>query len=289
MQEIITAIFDHLKDKKITFDWKTFSIEATDITWKIEILDGDTMISSDLVEQVSEQLAKEMKEQIDNDIIKHLFGEDKDMGNRLIGVCGLIGSGKDTIGEELVNNYGFTKLSFAGTLKDVTATLFDWDREMLEGTTPETRAQREVLDPFWTEKLGRDWSPRIALQQLGTEVIRNHLHEDMWLLTVENKLRKLGDVVITDCRFPNEIAFVQKHGEIWQVDRGNKPDWWDYAVQFNTAKDPDTRRIMYDIGTTPEQLGVHASEYSWAGVDAKHLLDNNSTIEMLHNRIKSLV
>ncbi len=211
------------------------------------------------------------------------------MASRVIGICGLIGSGKDTIGEILVNEFGFTKLSFAGTLKDMTAVLFDWDREMLEGTTPETRAAREIPDPFWSAKFERDWSPRIALQQIGTEVMRNNLHQDIWMLTVENKMRKLDKVVITDCRFPNEIDFVQKHGEIWQVDRGSKPDWFDYAVQYNTSTDPDTRRIMYDVGTTPEQLGVHASEYSWAGVDAMHLIDNNSTIRALHDRVRSLV
>ena len=207
---------------------------------------------------------------------------------RLVGICGLIGSGKDTVGEVLVNEYGFSKLSFAGTLKDVTAVLFDWDRNMLEGTTPETRAEREVIDPWWSEKLGRDWSPRIALQQMGTEVMRNHLHNDIWILTLENKLRKLGNVVITDCRFPNEIDFIKERGEIWTIDRGPKPSWWNYAVRFNHPLDADTRRVMHDLDQTPEQLGVHASEYSWAGVDAEHTIDNNGSLKGLYNRVRSL-
>jgi len=208
---------------------------------------------------------------------------------QLIGICGLIGSGKDTVGEVLVNEYGFTKLSFAGTLKDVTAVLFDWDRDMLEGTTPAAREAREHIDPFWSEKLGRDWSPRIALQQMGTEVMRNHLHNDIWILTLENKIRKLDKVVITDCRFQNEIDFVKKHGEVWVIDRGPKPDWWEHAVIFNAVTDPDQRRIMYDLGHTPEQLGVHASEYSWAGVDANHTIDNNFTLSSLTNKVRGLV
>ena len=202
---------------------------------------------------------------------------------RVIGICGLIGSGKDTIGELLVNEYGFTKLSFAGTLKDVTAVLFDWDREMLEGTTPETRALREVPDPFWSEWFGRDWSPRIALQQLGTDVMRDHLHNDIWILTLQNKLRKLDKVVITDCRFPNEIDFIQDHGEIWVVERGKQPDWWDVAVNYNTSSK------LYP-GPSPEDThGVHASEYSWAGVEAKHTIDNNGSLTGLYNRVRSLV
>lgn len=210
------------------------------------------------------------------------------MIKKLIGICGLIESGKDTIGKVLVNEYGFSKLSFAGTLKDITAILFDWDREMLEGTTPETRAEREILDPFWTEKLGRDWSPRIALQQMGTEVMRNHLHHDIWILTMENKLRKLDKVVITDCRFQNEIAFIKDYGEIWTVSRGPNPDWYDAAVEWNRAES-DGKVLMEEAGRDPESLGVHASEYSWPGVKANETLDNNSTLDSLYNKVRGLV
>ena len=196
------------------------------------------------------------------------------MSKQVIGICGLIGSGKDTVGQILVDEYGFTKLSFAGTLKDVTAVLFDWDRDMLEGTTPETRALREIPDPFW--------SPRVALQQMGTEVMRNHLHNDIWILTLQNKLRKLDKVVITDCRFPNEIDFVKEHGEVWVVNRGVQPEWWDVAVNYNTSPK------LYP-GPSPEDThGVHASEYSWAGVDATHTLDNNATLEDLYSKVRSL-
>ena len=53
----------------------------------------------------------------------------------IIGICGLIGSGKDTIADYLVTNYNFKKLSFADKLKDSVATMFDWDRELLDGKT----------------------------------------------------------------------------------------------------------------------------------------------------------
>ena len=52
----------------------------------------------------------------------------------IIGMCGLIGTGKDTVADILVNNYNFIKVSFADKLKDGVATVFSWDREMLEGT-----------------------------------------------------------------------------------------------------------------------------------------------------------
>ena len=53
----------------------------------------------------------------------------------LIGLVGLIGSGKDTVAERLVSHHGFVRDSFAQSLKDATASIFGWDREMLEGNT----------------------------------------------------------------------------------------------------------------------------------------------------------
>ena len=42
----------------------------------------------------------------------------------IIGICGLIGAGKDTIADYLVNVHGFRRESFAGTLKDAVAAVF---------------------------------------------------------------------------------------------------------------------------------------------------------------------
>ena len=57
----------------------------------------------------------------------------------IIGMCGLIGTGKDTVADILVNNYNFIKVSFPDKLKDGVATVFSWERELLEGTTDESR------------------------------------------------------------------------------------------------------------------------------------------------------
>ena len=53
----------------------------------------------------------------------------------LIGICGLIGSGKDTVAQNLIDNHNFVKISFADKLKDAVASMFSWDRELLDGKT----------------------------------------------------------------------------------------------------------------------------------------------------------
>ena len=90
----------------------------------------------------------------------------------IIGVCGLIGGGKGTVGDILVQNHGFKKISFADKLKDAVALMFDWDRDLVEGITDESRQWREKKDDFWSNETGREITPRLVLQEFGTECMR---------------------------------------------------------------------------------------------------------------------
>ena len=49
----------------------------------------------------------------------------------LIGLVGLIGSGKDTVAERLITHHGYKRDSFAKSLKDAVSSMFNWDRKML--------------------------------------------------------------------------------------------------------------------------------------------------------------
>jgi len=131
----------------------------------------------------------------------------------IIGICGFIGSGKDTVADYLVNLHHFRRESFANSLKDAVAQVFGWDRTMLEGRTKQSREWREQPDKWWSARLGREVTPRLMLQLWGTEVCRRGFHDDIWIASLENKLRNSqDDIVITDCRFPNEIKSIKAAG-----------------------------------------------------------------------------
>ena len=83
----------------------------------------------------------------------------------IIGICGFIGSGKDTAANYFVAQQGFKRDSFAGALKDAVATVFGWDRELLEGLTPEARAWREQVDLWWAKRLSM---PSMAWALMGS-------------------------------------------------------------------------------------------------------------------------
>jgi len=207
----------------------------------------------------------------------------------IVGITGLIGSGKDTIAEYLITKHGFKKLSFAASLKDAVAAVFGWDRSLLEGTTKESREWREEVDQWWAKKLNMPHlTPRWVLQYWGTEVCRQGFHNDIWVASLENQLRQTkNNVVITDCRFINELNAIKNAGGVTiRVSRGPEPEWFADAITYNSG--------LHNMGWALsrdrlQKSGIHASEYSSVGLDYDYVVDNNGTLTDLHNKIEKII
>ena len=200
------------------------------------------------------------------------------MKKHIIGVLGFIGSGKGTVGNYLSNQYNFKPVSFAGSLKDTTSVIFGWPRQLLEGDTQESRIWREKTDDYWSKKMDRVVTPRWVLQHLGTDVLRNYFFNDIWIASLERKIMQYdGNTVITDVRFANEIKLLREiKADLWWVKRGNLPLWYDCA-----ANCPDAMPT--------EWPAVHSSEYDWVSRGPYTVLDNNGTLEQLHQQVDQLI
>jgi hypothetical protein len=208
----------------------------------------------------------------------------------IIGISGFIGSGKDTVADYLVNFHSFRRESFAGTLKDAVAYIFGWDRQLLEGRTKESREWREQVDEWWAARLNMPHlTPRWILQHFGTDVCRMSFHDDIWIASLENKLRKTKDsVVISDVRFPNEIKAIRNQGgKIIRVTRGGNPTWYNIAEIVNQG--PGSNLSWQRYKNLLDEHNVHPSEYSWVGTEFDVVLENHNTIDELYNNIRSLV
>ena len=164
----------------------------------------------------------------------------------IIGLYGFIGSGKDTVANYLCDKYGFKKVAFADALKDVVASIYAWDRTLLNGDTKESREWREQIDPT------RGLSPRQALQLIGTDLFRSKFDTNIWIKAMAYRLESLTtndeNIVITDCRFQNEVDLVKELGGLLVQVVRHTPEWVK-DVQENNVKVEDLK-------------GVHPSEYS---------------------------
>ena len=184
----------------------------------------------------------------------------------LIGLVGLIGSGKDTVADRLMQQHGFARDSFAKSLKDATASIFGWQRELLEGQTTDSRQWREQPDEFWSKKFKKEITPRWVLQHFGTEVCRGNMLDSIWIDSFVARY-KGEKTVISDTRFVNEIQTIRElGGRIVLIKRGEIP----------------SREEM-------QASGAHRSEWDWIGCKFDHVLENNETIDQLYENVDSLI
>jgi len=156
----------------------------------------------------------------------------------LIGVSGYARTGKDTVSNILVENYGFVRIGFADALKECMYVLNPWVPIKISIPIPDTiadiarigetqkpqsefkmRRLREIVDESGWEEAKEVPEVRRLLQRMGTEVVRDIVGTDTWVDIAMRKAAEHPNVVISDLRFPNEHEAVREVGEAWRVSR----------------------------------------------------------------------
>jgi len=201
----------------------------------------------------------------------------------VIGICGLIGSGKGECARKLVEEDGFTRISFGERLKDVVAVLLGWPRHLLEGDTEESRVWRETESDYIIA--GRALTPREVLQTVGTRALREGFDPNSWKEIVRRRVRDSPgtNFVIDDVRFPNEIETIlsmEGGGVLWHVRRPEMPGWWPRALEAAASGAGAT--VADDDGKP-----VHVSEWAWARPDdAFHaVIVNDADVAALRRKV----
>lgn len=179
----------------------------------------------------------------------------------LIALTGYARAGKDTVGQILVEQHGFTRVSFADKLKAMALRL-DPVIEVSpdEETTPYHARLSEIVDLYGGLDQAKELPEvRGYLQHLGVTA-RDCIHHDVWVSAALEPM-PAGDVVITDCRFRNEAAAV--------ADRGGK--------------------IVRVIRPGVQAVNAHVSEHDLADWPIDAEIHNNTTLEDLAQSVRILV
>lgn len=156
------------------------------------------------------------------------------MKPRIIGIAGKAGAGKDTIADYLVSCRGYTKMSFAEPLKQMTT--------HLGAPLPKTREEKEgkhpILDVTW----------RALWQHLGTEGLR-HLDPDVWVKLLHHRIKDKPHwlIVIADVRFENEAKYIRENGgAMWHVIRPDVEAVRTHSSENPVAAAPEDQQILND-------------------------------------------
>jgi hypothetical protein len=153
------------------------------------------------------------------------------MGKRIyIGITGTMQSGKDSLANAIADaapvEWREPFYHFADPLKEMTQAL-------LGGATPNywgADADKNAPTGF-ADDLGPAFSSyRTALQYLGTEIFRQHVHPDFWIVMAKHRIDALlaanpnRDMLLLflDVRFGNEAKFIRSRGglivRVWRSD-----------------------------------------------------------------------
>jgi hypothetical protein len=178
---------------------------------------------------------------------------------RLIVLHGLARSGKDTAAgmmkKELEKKgHSVEMMAFADPLKEIGCIMFNMTRQELED-------KKEEVDS-WVGK-----SPRWFLQEFGTGFVRANIDPNFWAKNLKKKVDKTTAdfVIVTDCRFQNEIIMADDMEAITiKVVRENKD-----AIELEATK--------------------HISEQGLMDGLFQHIVHNNGTLEEYESKIVGLL
>lgn len=204
---------------------------------------------------------------------------------RLIGISGKMGSGKDTVGT-IIRRFGFLEKDpinweikkFADKLKIVASIITNIPVEKFEDQEfkktllgPEwgklTKSNPlNAIEPFADITFNELMTVRDLLQKIGTEAMRNGLHENVWVNALFADYLEDKQWVITDVRFVNEYEAIKAKGGI--VIRVNRPGY----------------------GTSMTSLANdHPSEKALDGFEFDYVIENDGSLQQLVNAVRDIL
>jgi len=172
----------------------------------------------------------------------------------IIGLLGYAQSGKDTVANILVEEYGYTRVAFADKIREL---LYEMNPKVTVGYDIHTTLQLMVDHSSWDEAK-QNPDVRAMLQNIGVGA-RKVFGDEFWVMQALRQVHFEGNYVITDVRFANEAKRIKQYdnAQLWRVKREGV-----------------------------EAVNSHVSETELAVYKVDQIVSNNGTIEDLKKLIR---
>lgn len=202
---------------------------------------------------------------------------------KIIGLGGKKGAGKDTIADILVKHEGYEKVAFADPLKALLVRVFGYgpqyynDQRLKEADFPGyitldhdhidsllnivcfewgyalDSHQVEAIERFVGEQFK---TPRQLMQTVGTEICRNCIRDDIWLLQFISGLNnRTKNIVVCDVRLENERKLIQTiGGKLILIKRNEEMRKTDSHISENSLGKEADYDVIIDNTRTKDEM-----------------------------------
>lgn len=230
----------------------------------------------------------------------------------LIGLGGKLASGKDTLADFLVSEYGFEKLGMSDPLAHALYTLnplvsleFENNRAWAEDSgidldpsspgAPVIERYRDIYDIVGYVQAKRIPEVRRLLQVLGTEVGRQQLGDDTWTKVAARNIEELRSqgipVALTGIRYGNERALIEELGGILVWLERPEPNMLAFGIEGMPPAENVGQAVIkaIDNALDPSLAQFHSSEVSLTKDDFHVVVQNDGSLDTLKQRTIGLI
>lgn len=172
-----------------------------------------------------------------------------------IAICGKMRSGKDTIADILVDDYGFKNFKFSSGITS-------------------------IIDEYFSDDVTKKRKMREHYQRIGQSMRK--LDQNVWVNHTKGEINRYlnlngegSDIVVSDLRQKNEYDFLKRNGFI--------------IIKIESDRQNRIRRAM-DVNDAFHTSALdHETELSVEDITEDYLIENNGTLEDLKKDFNELM